>query len=317
MDRKNIGNAVREPTPNSKPIDSNGGFMALTAPNGPGGHSANPPQNSTPTGYDSSTAAHNLTPTSQYGPAIAGSQFESLNFHSTSEPFLQNRANLRYQPKIQTQYRPNLQYHPNIQNQPNSHYQPMAQHNPIIQNVNLLVGTSPAANNTPTRTQHQRQMFGDPHSTPIASRVNVNQAMQSARASVMAQQAQQAQQAAHEKKVLETVQTLKGLKKKGKIDFGDHIHSFSDAALFEEAEQRMNMKLTPQLAEDFPKDLAQQGVLARDLADVLQSWKTRVQPGASKGAIKRIKSKEEILILLNAWKIMVINSRSLMWPDSS
>lgn len=133
----------------------------------------------------------------------------------------------------------------------------------------------------------------------------------------MAQQAQQAQQAAHEKKVLETVQTLKGLKKKGKIDFGDHIHSFSDAALFEEAEQRMNMKLTPQLAEDFPKDLAQQGVLARDLADVLQSWKTRVQPGASKGAIKRIKSKEEILILLNAWKIMVINSRSLMWPDSS
>lgn len=313
--------------------------MALTAPNGPGEYSVNLPQNATPTGYDSFTVAQNLTPTSQYGPAlaIAGSQVESLNFHPTSEhnmqPGLQNRTNLRYQSKVQTQCRPN--YHPSIQNQAKNHYQPMAQNYPMIQNVSLLVGTSPAANNTPIRAQHQRQMFGDPHSTATASRLNVSQAMQSARTSGMAQPthpaqpaqpaqteqtkqtAQQAQQAAHEKKVVEAIETLKGLKKKRKIDFGDHIHSSSDAALFSEAEQRMNMKLTPELAKDFPKDSAQQGVLARDLANVLESWKTRVQPGASKGAIKRIKSKEEILILLNAWKIMVINSRSLMWLDSS
>lgn len=311
MDRKRIGKTVPKATPTSKRISSNGSSMALAAP-GTGGYSINRQQNSGSTGiHPTNIIAHNMTPTGQYGPG--GHQLQNTpSFHTNAAyntpPFVQNQPHANHN---------NAQNHPTV---PNHH---VFQNYPMVQNVGYLVSTAtppPAGvpNNTAPRTQQQRQMFGNPHSTPVANQVYVNQAFPSARASVMAKQAHPAQPAQPAAPSMdETVALLKNLLEEDEINFEDHIQGFEDLARFAEAEKRVNMVLTPKLARDFPADKAQQMALARGFFDSLVYRKIRVERVGSKIALNRIKSSKLITFKIVAWKLLVYQSQPLVKVDTS
>ncbi|KAG6361163.1 hypothetical protein INS49_009387 [Diaporthe citri] len=207
MDRKKIGKTGPEATPTSKPISSNRGSMAFTAPLGPGGYFVNR--------NNYTTIAHNMTPTGQ--------------------------------------------------------------------------------------NRHQRH----PHSTPIASHVYVNQAIPSAHASAMEKQTQLVQPAQPAAPSMdETIALVKDLLKEDEINFDDHIQGFEDLARFAEAEKRVNLEPTPELARDFPADKAQRVALARGFFDSLVYRKMQDQRVGSKMAFNRIKSRKLITFKIVAWKLL-------------
>lgn len=270
-------------------------------------------QTSSSTGSNPMTIiAHNMTPTGQYGPG--GHQLQN-SFHTSAayntHPFVQNQ--------------PHANHH-NAQNQPNAPNHPVFQNYPMVQNVGYLVSTTPTPpagvpNTTAPRTRHRRQMFGNPHCTPVASQVHASPAFPSAHASVMAKQGhpvqppRPAQPAAPS--MDETVALLKNLLEEDKINFEDHIQGFDDLARFAEAEKRVNMVLTPKLARDFPVDKAQQMALARGFFDSLVYRKIRVERVGSKIALNRIKSSKLITFKIVAWKLLVYQSQPLVKVDTS
>lgn len=273
--------------------------MAFNGPNRPGGHFTNHSQ-FTPTGINSNMASQidnsgAVTPTSQYGPAI-GSQHQ--NGPTAAAYSMQ----------------PFVQFHPNAQNHP------IVQNNPVFHNVGVMVSTNiptpgGVPNNTALNARHQRQVAETPYSIPMA-----NQTLQSANAFIMAQQLQQqaqpqpaqpAQAAAPQMSMDETVDLVKTRMKEKQINFDDDIKGLEDLPRFAEAEKRAILKLTPELAKDFPADKPGQRVLALGLYNSLVSWLTRTKPGVSKIAIKRLKSKSLFSFKITAWKLLVFKSHCL------
>lgn len=264
----------------------------MNAPTGLGGYPTNRLQDSTPTGYQFNTTAHNLsgmTKTIQYGQAIS-SQLNTPNLHTA--------AGYRMQPFVQNH--PNTQKYPIVQNQTHFH------------NVGVMVASPQAG---VPRTQQQRQMFGNPHSTPIA-----NQAFPSAHVSAMAKQGQRlqpAQPTAPQKSMDELVKEVEDLQKEDGLEFGGHIRNFRDGARYAEAERRIELVPTPELARDFPTNEDQQVALARGIFNPLVSWAKGNQAGGGKNAIKRIKSKKSIAFEIVAWKILVFMTPGLVRVDTS
>lgn len=301
MDRRNTGNTAREPDPRSEPVASNGGPMAFAGPHRPGGHFTNRSQ-FTPTGIDSNMASQidnsgAVTPVSQYGPAI-GSQQIGPNCATAAAYSMQ----------------PFVQLHPNAQNHP------IIQVHPVFHNVGVMVSTNTPTpggipDNTAFNARHQRQVVETPYSIPMT-----NETLQSANAFIMAQQLQQpmqpqppqpAQAAAPQMSMDETVDLVKDRMKEKQINFQDDIKGLEDLPRFAEAEKRAILKLTPELAKDFPADKAGQRVLALGFYNSLVSWLTRTKPGVSKAAIKRIKSKSLFSFKITAWKLLVFKSHCL------
>lgn len=161
-------------------------------------------------------------------------------------------------------------------------------------------------------------MFGNPHSTTVGS-----QALPSANAAVMAKQAQPiqpaqpAQPAAPQKTMDEIIEELKVLQEEDGLEFGGHIRNFRDAARFAEAERRVNLVPTPEIARDFPKNEDQQVAHVRRIFNPLVSWATVDETSAGKNAIRRIKSKKSIAFEIVAWKILVFKTPGLVRVDTS
>lgn len=292
MNRKNIGNVAREPTPNSEPVASNGGFVGFAAPTGPGSYPANRLQYPNTTGYNVNIGAHShgMMPSSQNGSATA-SQFTTRNITTAG------RHNLNMQPFLQSHS--DTQNYPIFQNQTHFH------------NVGVMVA-SPATgvpNNGHPRTRGQHQMFGNPNSAPLA-----RQGMPSASASVMTQLPQPA---APQKSDDELDMEVKDLLEEKGMKFGGHIRNFRLAARYREAEKRVKVAPTPKLAKDFPTSEIQQVALAKRIWDALASWAIHDQPGGSKMAIKRLKSITSITAENVAWDIMVFKTKGPLGVDTS
>lgn len=306
MDRKKVGKTAPEAKLNSKPTSSNGKSMAFTAPIGSGRSYINRIYH---------TNAPNMTPTGQYGPG--GHQLQNTtSFNTTASaaynmhPFVQNQP---HQPHVNQ---------PNSQNRPNVPNTPIFQNYPMVQNVGYLVSTTPAEtpNNTGPRTGQQRQMSGNPHPIQVAGQVYVNEAVPPAHASVMAEQIQLVQSAQPVAPSMdETVELFKNLQvlEDDKFNFEDHIQGFEDLARFSEAEKRVNLKPTPELARDFPADKKGQMDLALGFFNSLVSRKTQNQPIGSKMALNRIKSRELIIFKLVAWKLLVFKPQALVRFNTS
>lgn len=283
--------------------------MAFTGPNRPGGHFTNRSQfTPTGTGFNSNMASQidnsgAVTPTSQYGPAI-GSQHQS-------GPNCPTAAAYSMQPFVQ--------FHPNAQNHP------IVQNHPVFHNVGVMVSTNTLTpggvpNNTAFNARHQRQVVQTPYPIPMA-----NQTLPSANASMMAQQLQQPAQtqqlaqpqlaqpvqlAAPQKSDDELVREIKDLLKEKGMNFGGHIRNFGLAARYREAERRVKVVPTPELAKDFPTSEDEQMALVERIWDALVSWVIRNQPSGSKMAIKRLKSIKSITFENAAWDLMVFKNTS-------
>lgn len=235
-------------------------------------------------------------------------------------PTFQTTAAYNMHPFVQNQ--PHVNQH-NAHNHPN---RPIFQNYPMVQNVGYLVSTattppSGVPNNTVPRSGHQRQMLGNPNSTPVANQVYANQAFTSAHASVMASQAHPVQPAQPAQPAApsmdETIALFKGLMEEDTTDFQDHIQGFKDLARFAEAEKRANLVPTPELARDFPADTDRQVDVAHGFFNSLVCWKTQNQPMSSKVAANRIKSKKLIEFKIVAWKLLVDKSQALVSVDTN
>lgn len=332
MSHQNIGRTAPPAKPNSKPTTSKGDFIALTsstapaAATAPRGYSSIQSQFRGPGGQVSSSIAPNhrrtVSATQQYPP---GQQFISQSHVNigSNEPSFGRNPNVQVDPNYQSHL--NTQFHPNFQGRPNVQYQHIyypTTNNRNIQNVGMpdpTVSNSPAAvaNNTAPGIQVQRQMFGDPHSSPA-----VTQICQCANGSTMAQVAmaqpvqptqpvQPAQPVAPQKTMKETIKIYKELMENDEMDIEVPIQNLGDYRMFKEAEKRARLVLTPQLAEDCPETDAEQRVRAGPLIEALMSWRTRDDTGRSKTAINRIKAKKAVTCHIAGWGLLVCKSQDL------
>lgn len=294
MDRKTVGNTASKAKPNLKPIASNDGVMNLTAPTTPsalGGFSSGQPQPRTHTGQASSSVAlnhGNMVPTMQH--ATAGYRMQSLGHPNMRQSFQGHFL-------------------------PNTRVQQIFQHYPItnnrfVQHAGFLDQTPPNSqvgipNSAAARNRLHHKMSGNAHPTAVASAMGQR--------AQPVQPSQLAQPATPQMTMAETEARFKELEKKDNFNFNDDIQGLDDAHRLSEAEKRLSLVPTPQLARDYPTDTAQQQALACGLFDSLSYWLTPNVAG-SKMAINRIKSKSIISMALVAWKLLVFKSQE---PDAN
>ena len=213
-----------------------------------------------------------------------------------------------------------VQNYPMAHNPPNVQSQPIGPNYPFVQNIGFVLSTAPVSPagvlaNTDLSNGPQRQMFGGTahmHSTPVE-----NQVTPSTSAAFMPQPAQSAQlvqpsqPVAPQKSIDETVEEMKVLLMEEGYNYGGQIRNLRDVARFSEADKRLNRKLTPHLARDFPANDAGQQVLIHNLAFAIRRHATHPQPDSSQQAINCINSKKGITVGLIAGKLVVFQPQRL------
>lgn len=305
---------------NTMPTTSNWDSAAFATPHGSGRHSTNHSQSSTPVVVN---GGEHWTRNSHYGPAISGYNVSMVLNHLTdpSQPrapqlLMDQRVQpqpmdqrIRTQPmaqRMQTQLmaqnRPMVPNYPVAQNQPNQHYH----------------YTVDAPNNTAPRTRYQYQVLANGQPFQPTNEVRrpagaqpMAQAVQTAQPT---SQMQPAQPASPQQVTDADIEQVREWLEEDETTFQARFRNFQDAAKYREAERRIRQELTPELADDYPTDEAEQVELVRRLFNAFMVWDTDDHPGWTRQAINKVRLQANFIIELTAWHLLVFKA---LYPSQS
>lgn len=229
-----------------------------------------------------------------------------------------------------------VQNYPMSQNPPmvpmsNVQNQAIGQNYPFVQNIGFVLSTAPVPpagvfTNTDPRTRPERQMFGGPthahstpaeyHAAPYANTVITQQPAQYEQPLQSAQRVQPPQPVAPQKSMDETVEEVKVFLKEKDFILG-RIRNSRDVLRYSEAEKRLNRKLTPDLAADYPSTEAEEHALINELALAIRRHVTHPRPKSTQQGINCIKSQKGFTVELVAGKLIVFKPQDPLKVEST
>lgn len=168
-----------------------------------------------------------------------------------------------------------------------------------------------APNNTGPRTRYQHQLLANPQTVQATNRTRPfagDHAMaQFVHTTQPVDPMQPAQPVSPQLSTDADVEQVREWLQEQNVPFQGRIRNFQDAAKYREAERRIRQKLTPDLADDYPMDEAEQLELAQRLFNAFMVWSTGRHPGWTPQAINKVKFQANFIVELTAWHLLVFN----------